>query len=55
MPSLAMRSRPWASDIDQAVLHGSFALTEIVFFHLHSRTALFADLIQNFPRDWFKG
>jgi len=36
----------WAGDIDQVVLHGSFALTEIVFFHRHSRTALFADLIQ---------
>jgi Domain of unknown function (DUF4336) len=45
----------WAGDIDQVVLHGSCALTEIVFFHRHSRTALFADLIQNFPRDWFKG
>jgi hypothetical protein len=45
----------WAGDIAQVVLHGSFALTEIVFFHYHSRTALFADLIQNFPRDWFKG
>ena len=36
-------------------MHGSFALTEVVFFHRRSRTALFADLIQNFPRDWFKG
>jgi hypothetical protein len=45
----------WAADIDQVVLHGSFALTEVVFFHRGSRTALFADLIQNFPRDWFKG
>ena len=26
-----------------------------MFFHRHSRTALFADLIQNFPRGWFKG
>jgi hypothetical protein len=43
------------ADIAQAVLHGSFALTEVVFFHRRSRTALFADLIQNFPRDWFKG
>jgi hypothetical protein len=34
---------------------GSFALTEVVFFHRGARTALFADLIQNFPRDWFKG
>jgi hypothetical protein len=45
----------WAADIDQVVVHGSFALTEVVFFHRRSRTALFADLIQNFPRDWFKG
>jgi hypothetical protein len=45
----------WATDIDQVVLRGSFALTEVVFFHRGSRTALFADLIQNFPRDWFKG
>jgi hypothetical protein len=45
----------WAADIHQVVLHGSFYLTEVVFFHRHSHTALFADLIQNFPRDWFKG
>jgi len=45
----------WATDIDQVVMHGSFALTEVVFFHRSSRTALFADLIQNFPRDWLKG
>lgn len=45
----------WAVDIDQVVLHGSFYLTEVVFFHRRSHTALFADLIQNFPRDWFKG
>ncbi|HUB11962.1 MAG TPA: DUF4336 domain-containing protein [Acetobacteraceae bacterium] len=45
----------WAADIDQVVMHGSFALTEVVFFHRRSHTALFADLIQNFARDWFKG
>ncbi len=45
----------WAADIEQVVLRGSFALTEVVFFHRGTRTALFADLIQNFPRDWFKG
>jgi hypothetical protein len=45
----------WAADIDQVTLHGSFFLTEVVFFHRHSHTALFADLIQNFPRGWFKG
>ena len=47
--------REWAVDIDQVVLHGSFYLTEVVFFHRRSHTALFADLIQNFPRDWLKG
>jgi hypothetical protein len=45
----------WAADIDQVVLRGSFMLTEIVFFHRGSRTVLFADLIQNFPPDWFTG
>jgi hypothetical protein len=45
----------WAADIEQVVLQGSFALTEVVFFHRGTHTALFADLIQNFPRDWFKG
>ena len=45
----------WAADIAQVILRGSFALTEVVFFHHRSRTVLFADLIQNFPRDWFKG
>jgi hypothetical protein len=45
----------WAADIDQVRMSGSFALTEIVFFHRKSRTAIFADLIQNFPPGWFKG
>ena len=45
----------WAADIDQVVLRGSWAMTEVVFFHHASGTAIFADLIQNFPRNWFKG
>jgi hypothetical protein len=45
----------WRADIDQAVVPGSFMLTEIMFFHCGSQTALFADLIQNFRPDWFKG
>jgi uncharacterized protein DUF4336 len=45
----------WAEDIDQVTLAGSFAMTEIVFFHRLSRTALFADLIENFRPDWFRG
>lgn len=45
----------WADDIDQTIVRGSFALSEAVFFHRESRTAIFADLIQNFAPDWFKG
>jgi hypothetical protein len=44
----------WAAEIDQVAMRGSF-MTEIAFFHRPSRTALFTDLIQNFPPDWFKG
>lgn len=45
----------WAADIDQVLVRGSFAMTEVVFFHRASRTAIFADLIENLPSDWFKG
>jgi Domain of unknown function (DUF4336) len=45
----------WAKDLDQVLVRGSFAMTEAAFFHRASRTAIFADLIQNFPRSWFKG
>ena len=44
----------WAADIDQVPVRGSL-LTEVEFFHRASRTAIFTDLIQNFPPDWFKG
>ena len=40
---------------NQGEAAGSFALTEIVFFHRKSRTAIFADLIENFRPGWFKG
>jgi hypothetical protein len=45
----------WADDIDQVIMCGSFAMSEVVFFHRKSRTAIFADLIENFSPDWFKG
>lgn len=45
----------WAADLDQVRFAGSFVLTEIVFLHFASRTALFADLLQHFPPGWFKG
>ncbi len=44
----------WASDICQIAFRGS-PLTEIIFFHRVSNTALFGDLIQNLPADWFTG
>lgn len=40
---------PWRTDIDQVVFGGSFAMTEVAFFHRASRTALLGDLIQRFP------
>ncbi len=39
----------WAADIDQAWLRGSPLLDEVVFFHRPSRTAIFADMTENFP------
>ena len=45
----------WAADIDQVAVAGSPWLTEVVFFHRASRTAIFTDLIENFSPDWFKG
>lgn len=45
----------WASDIDQMVFHGSIYLTEVVFLHRASRTAIFGDLIQRFPERSVKG
>jgi hypothetical protein len=38
----------WEADIDQAVFRGSFAMSEVVFFHRASRTAIVGDLIQRF-------
>ena len=45
----------WAADIDQVMVKGSPWLTEVVFFHRASRTAIFTDLIENFAPGWFKG
>jgi Domain of unknown function (DUF4336) len=47
--------RPWAGQIDQAVMRGNVLTTEVVFFHRASGTALFTDLIQNFRPGWFTG
>ncbi|HEY1329326.1 MAG TPA: DUF4336 domain-containing protein [Casimicrobiaceae bacterium] len=45
----------WAADVDQVLVAGSIALTEVVFFHHASRSVLFGDLIENFRPDWFRG
>lgn len=45
----------WATDIDQVVMRGNAITTEVVFFHRASRTAIFTDLIQQFPAGWFSG
>jgi hypothetical protein len=45
----------WAGEIDQVAMLGSVSMTEIVFLHRKSRSAIFADLIKNFAPDWFRG
>jgi hypothetical protein len=45
----------WAGDIDQVIVRGNRITTEVVFHHRASGTALFTDLIQQFPPTWFKG
>lgn len=45
----------WAGEIDHAIMWGNRITTEVVFFHHQSGTAIFTDLIQQFPREWFKG
>jgi Domain of unknown function (DUF4336) len=45
----------WAGDLDQVLVPGCLITTEAVFFHRKSATALFTDLIQQFPPGWFSG
>lgn len=45
----------WAGQVDQVVVAGNAITTEVVFFHRPSGTALFADLLQQLPRDWYSG
>lgn len=45
----------WASDIDQAAVRGNRITTEVVFFHRPSRTAIVTDLLQQYPKGWFRG
>lgn len=45
----------WTGEIDHSIMWGNRITTEIVFFHRESRTAIFTDLIQQFPPGWFRG
>jgi Domain of unknown function (DUF4336) len=45
----------WASEIDQVIFHGSFAMEEVTFFHRPSKTAIICDLIQRFPESAMTG
>lgn len=45
----------WDGEIDVAVIRGNRITTEAVFFHRASRTAIFTDLLQQFPAGWFVG
>ena len=45
----------WSADLDQVLMAGNKITTEAVFFHHASGTALFTDLLQQFPPGWFRG
>lgn len=45
----------WDGEVDQIAIPGNRITTELAFFHRASRTLLFTDLIQHFPRGWFAG
>jgi hypothetical protein len=45
----------WSGDIEHVVVKGNAITSEAVFFHRSSRTAIFTDLIQQFPASWFSG
>lgn len=45
----------WDGEIDQVLVPGNLITTEVVFFHVGSRTILFTDLIQHIPQHYFSG
>lgn len=45
----------WQGDLEQVIFDGNLILTEIVFFHRASGTAIFTDLLQQMPGGWFAG
>ena len=44
----------WTGQIEQFWFRGSFAMDEIVFFHRPSRTAILADLSENFSEEFLR-
>ncbi len=44
----------WSAELAQQIVPHKIT-TEVVFFHHRSRTVLFTDLIQQFPRGWHRG
>ncbi len=44
----------WSDEIDQAWFRGSIVFDEIVFLHRASRTAIIADLSENFSQEFLK-
>lgn len=49
------RAAAWSDEVEYVLVRGNRITTEAVFFHRRSRTVLFADLLQQFPRGWFRG
>lgn len=45
----------WSGLLDCVLFRGNRITTEAVFFHRPSGTAIFTDLLQQFPQGWFTG
>ena len=45
----------WAGQIDIVIIRGNRIVTEVILFHRKSGTAIFTDLLQQFPAGWFGG
>ncbi|MDR6263483.1 DUF4336 domain-containing protein [Roseobacter sp. N2S] len=45
----------WQGEVDQTIVTGNLITHEVVFFHRHSGTVLFTDLLQQFPEGWYRG
>lgn len=45
----------WAGVLDQVVMRGNRITTEVVFYHISTRSVLFTDLLQQMPPGWYSG